>query len=116
MWLQDSSWSRALRGFLEEWSGTTLTATCGTDDASQQRYRDAMTGAGFDVTEITHSYTDELDLDHMVGGICSALGAQKLPPPGQRGDFAAGIGRAVAPHAPFIEQVPVRILAGRTPG
>jgi hypothetical protein len=35
----------------------------------------------------------------MVGGIYSALGAQKLPPPGQRADFAAGIGRAVAPHA-----------------
>ena len=52
LWLQDSSWSRALRGFLEEWSGATLTATCGTDDASQQRYRDAMTGAGFDVTEM----------------------------------------------------------------
>ncbi len=114
MWLQDSSWSRALRGFLEEWSGATLTATCGTDDASQQRYRDAMTGAGFDVTEIIHSYTDELDLDHMVGGIYSALGAQKLPSPDQRADFAAGIGRAVAPHAPFIEHVPVRILAGRT--
>ena len=115
MWLQDSSWSRALRGCLEEWSGATLTATCGTDDASQQRYRDAMTGAGFDVTEIIHSYTDELDLDHMVGGIYSALGAQKLPSADQRADFAAGIGRAVAPHAPFIEHVPVRILAGRTP-
>lgn len=115
MWLQDSSWSRALRRFLEEWSGAALTATCGTDDASQQRYRDAMTGAGLHVTEIIHSYTDELDLDHVVGGIYSALG-QKLPPPGQRTDFAAGIGRAVAPYAPFIEQVPVRILAGRTLG
>ena len=52
----------------------------------------------------------------VVGGIYSALGAQKLPPPGQRADFAARIGRAVAPHAPFIEHVPVRILAGRTPG
>lgn len=116
MWLQDSPWSRALRGFLEEWSGTTLTATCGTDDASQQRYRDALAGAGFDVTEIICSYADELDLDHVVGGIYSALGAQKLPPPGRRADFAAGIGRAVAPHAPFTEHVPVRILAGRAPG
>jgi hypothetical protein len=51
----------------------------------------------------------------MVGGIYSALGAQKLPSPGQRADFAAGIGRAVAPHAPFLEHVQVRILAGRTP-
>jgi SAM-dependent methyltransferase len=51
MWLQDSSWSRALRGFLEQWLGTSPTSTCGTDDASQQRYRDTMTGAGLDVTE-----------------------------------------------------------------
>lgn len=115
MWLQDSSWSRALRGFLEEWLGTALTATCGTDDASRQRYRDAMTDAGFGVTEIIHSYTDELDLDRIAGGIYSALGTQKLPPPDQRAGFAAGIGRAVTPHAPFIEHVPVHILAGRAP-
>jgi hypothetical protein len=33
MWLQDSPWSRALRGFLEQWLGSPATSTCGTDDA-----------------------------------------------------------------------------------
>jgi hypothetical protein len=114
MWLQDSPWSRALRGFLGQWLGTTATGTTGTDDASQQSYRDAMTEAGLDVTEARHDYTDELDFDHLVGGIYSALG-QRLPPADQREAFAAQLRRAVAPHAPFTEHVPVRMLLGRLP-
>jgi ubiquinone/menaquinone biosynthesis C-methylase UbiE len=115
MWLQDSPWSRALRGFLAQWLGTTATGTTGTDDASQQRYRDTMAEAGLDVTETRYDYTDELDFDHLVGGIYSALAAQRLPPPDQRAAFAAQIHRAVAPHAPFTEHVPVRMLLGRRP-
>ena len=88
---------------------------CGTDDASQQRYRDTMTEAGLDVTETRHDYTDELDLDHLVGGVYSALPARRLPPPGQRTAFADQIRRAVAPHAPFTEYVSVRMLLGRRP-
>ncbi len=113
MWLHDSHWSQALRSFLEQWLSTTLTNTCGTDDASQQRYRDTMTEAGLDVTETSHDYTDELDLDHLVGGVYSAIPAQRLPPPGQRTAFAGQIRRAVAPHAPFTEHVPVKMLLGR---
>ena len=45
LWLQDTAWSRALRRFLEQWLGTTTTATCGTDAASQRRYRDSLTAA-----------------------------------------------------------------------
>ncbi len=115
MWLQDSAWSQALRGFLDQWQGSSPSNTCGTDDASQQRYRDAMTEAGLDVTEIRYDYTDELDFDHLVGGVFSALPAQRLPPPGQRAAFADQIRRAVTPHAPFIEPVPVRMLIGRVP-
>jgi len=113
MWLQDSPWSRALRGFLEQWLGTSPANTCGTDDASQQRYRDTMTEAGLDVTETRYDYTGELDLDHLVGGVYSALPAQRLPPPDQRTAFADQISRAVTPHAPFTEPVPVRMLLGR---
>lgn len=110
MWLQDTAWSRALRSFLEQWLGTTLTRTCGTDDASQQRYHDTMAKAGLDVTETSHHYTDELDLDHLIGGVYSAM---RLPPPDQRAAFTEQIRRAVAPHAPFTEHVPVRMLLGR---
>jgi len=113
MWLQDSHWSRALRSTLERWLGITTTRTCGTDDDSQQRYRDTMTGAGLDVTETSYDYTDELDFEHLIGGIYSALPASKLPPPDQRAAFADQIRSAVAPHAPFTEHVPVRILLGR---
>jgi trans-aconitate methyltransferase len=115
MWLQHSPWSRALRSFLEQWLGTSPTNPCGTDDTSQQRYRDTMAEAGLDVTETRYDYTDELDLDHLVGGVYSALSAQRLPPPGQRAAFADQIRRAVAPHAPFTEPVPVRMLLGRRP-
>jgi SAM-dependent methyltransferase len=115
MWLQDSLWSRALRGFLEQWSGTNPADPCGTDDASQQRYRDTMTEAGLDVTETRYDYTDELDLDHLVGSLYSAIPAQRLPPLDQRTAFADQIRRAVTPHAPFTEDVPVRMLLGRRP-
>ena len=60
-----------------------------------------MAEAGLDVTETRFDYTDELDLDHLVGGVYSALPAQRLPPPAQRTAFADQIRRAVAPHAPF---------------
>ena len=115
MWLQDSPWSQALRSFLEHWLGTNPTDPCGTDDASQQRYRDTMAEAGLGVTETRYDYTGELDLDHLVGGVCSALPAQRLPPPDQRTAFAEQIRRAVAPHAPFTEPVSVRMLLGRRP-
>jgi trans-aconitate methyltransferase len=113
MWLQDSAWSRALRGFLEEWWRTTLTATCGTDDESRQRYRETMTEAGFDVTEASHDYASELDLDHIIGGLYSAMSPATLPAPDQRAAFADRLREVLAPHAPFIEQVPVRMLLGR---
>lgn len=115
LWLQDSTWSQALRGFLEQWLGTTLTHACGTDQASQQRYRDTMTAAGFGVTEASFEYTDDLDLEHLVGSLYSALPAQRLPPPDQRAAFTEQVRRAVAPHERFTEPVRVRMLLGRPP-
>jgi hypothetical protein len=61
------------------------------------------------------TYTDVLDLDHLIGGVYSALPVHQLPPPGQRTGFADQIRGAVAPHAPFTEHVPVRMLLGRRP-
>ncbi len=88
LWLQDSAWSRALHGFLEKWLGEKLTRTCGTDEASQRRYRDTLSAAGLDVTETRIEYTDEMDLDRLTGSLYSALPAHKLPPPDQRPLFA----------------------------
>jgi trans-aconitate methyltransferase len=113
LWLHDSPWSQALREFLEQWLATTLTSTCGTDEASQQRYSDTMTAAGLDVTDTSIEYTDDLDLDHLTGSLCSALPASRLPPPDQRAAFADQVRRAVAPHERFTEPVRVRMLLGR---
>jgi hypothetical protein len=97
-------------GVLEQWLDRTLTNACGTDEASQQRYRDTMTAAGFDVTEATFEYTDDLDLGQLVGSLYSAM---PVPPRDQRTAFAEQIRRAVAPHERFTEPVLVRMLLGR---
>ena len=70
MWLQDSPWSQALRGFLEQWMGATLASTCGTDDASQERYRDSMTGAGLGVEKsATTTQTSSTSITSLAGSI-----------------------------------------------
>ena len=74
-----------------------------------------MTGAGLGVTETCYDYTSDLDLGHLVGSLYSAIPARQLPPPDQRTAFADQIRRAVAPHAPFTEHVPVRMLLGQRP-
>jgi SAM-dependent methyltransferase len=112
LWMQGSAWSQALRGYLEEWLGTTLRQQCGTDEASQHRYRDALAAAGFATSEVTVDYSDELTLDQIVGGVYSALSVDQLPSDDQRARFAEQLGEAVQPHAPFDEQVRVTIQIG----
>jgi len=113
LWLQDSAWSQALRRFLEHWLGTTTTATCGTDAASQRRYCDSLTAAGYEVQEASVEYTSDLDLEQFVGGIYSALSADQIPPPDQRPLFAEQVRRALQPHERFTEHVRVAMLLGR---
>jgi SAM-dependent methyltransferase len=116
LWQQDSAWSRALRRFLEQRTGTSAAAPCGTDAASRQRYRDRLVTAGYDVREATVEYRDDLDLDQLVGGVYSALGIGALPAPDARPAFAEQVRRAVAPHRPLTEHVRVAMLFGRAPG
>ena len=87
---------------------------CGTDEASQARYRRQMADAGFDVIERHIDYEAVLDLDALVGGLLSALPVQELPPPQRRHEFAARVGRALAPETRFTEHVRVSMLLGRT--
>jgi SAM-dependent methyltransferase len=112
-WLQDTAWSRALRGYLEKWLGRTLTHPCGTDADSQRRYAEALRAAGYDVVSGAVDYNVELDLDQLVGGVYSALSPDLLPPPDQRPVFAEEIRAALAPGGRFTEHVHVAILAGR---
>jgi SAM-dependent methyltransferase len=86
-WLQDTMWSRALRGFLERWLDRSLTFPCGSDDASQQRYAASLRAAGFQVSVASVEYTAEMDLDHLIGGVYSALSVHQLPAVEQRPAF-----------------------------
>jgi ubiquinone/menaquinone biosynthesis C-methylase UbiE len=112
-WLQDSAWSRALRGCLEQWLGGKLTQTCGTDSASQRRYRDCLIAAGFDVDETSVDYTDEMNLEQLVGGVYSAFSVDQLPAADQRPLFAEQVRRAVHPETRFREHIRVTMLTGR---
>jgi SAM-dependent methyltransferase len=114
LWLQESRWSVALREFLQTSFGWKLDATCGTDEASRARYRRQLADAGFGVVERHIDYEDVLDLDSLVGGLLSAFPVQELPPPERRREFAARVGRALAPETRFTEHVRVSMLLGRT--
>jgi len=114
LWLQDAAWSRALRGYLEDWLGSKVANTCGTDDASQRRYRDSLTAAGLDPAVVSVDYADELTVEQIVGGVYSALPVDRIPTPDQRPGFAERLGDVLRPHGPFVERVRVAILTGRT--
>ena len=113
LWLQDSGWSRALREFLQDWFGKRLTATCGTDEATRQRYRAALAAAGYETSTTSVEYQCLLDVDRIVGGVLSAVPVDGLPPLDRRAAFAGGIDEALRPHAPYEEHVRVSVLTGR---
>jgi ubiquinone/menaquinone biosynthesis C-methylase UbiE len=114
LWQQDTAWSRALRRFLEGWLGEPLTATCGTDEASQRVYRNELAAAGFEVRGAAFDYGTDLDLGQVVGGVFSALGGH-LPGPEGRADFTEQVRRALPAQERFHEHVHVSVLAGVLP-
>jgi hypothetical protein len=112
LWLQDTDWSRALRGCLREWTGRECACACGTDAESRRGYREAMAAAGYRTAEATVTYTAPVDLDHLVGGVFSAMSAEQLPDPDGRREFAARVRSALAPHTRFTERVTVVVQTG----
>ncbi|RKR89629.1 methyltransferase family protein [Micromonospora pisi] len=113
LWLQDTTWSRALRAFLERWSGRRLDYACGTDTDSHQRYRASLAAAGFETHETYVAYQASLDLEQLVGSLYSAFPVDQLPAPQRRPDFADQVRQALIPEDRFTEQVRVTILTGR---
>jgi len=113
LWLQDTDWSRALRGCLEQWLRQPLTSACGTDQQSQRRYHEALSRLGCDVLSTSIEYALELSLDDIVGGVFSALPVDRLPAPEARPAFFDRVREALGPQERFSEQVRVAILAGR---
>lgn len=112
LWLQDSDWSRSLRGCLETWVGKSLTRTCGSDADSQARYADSLAAAGYVVRSASVEYQADLDVDAVVGGVYSAMSVDLLPAPDQRPVFADLVRGALAPFEPLAEQVRVAVLTG----
>jgi hypothetical protein len=114
LWLQNSAWSRALRGCLEEWWGTTLEASCGTSSRDRLRYARALESAGFvDVRDIAVEHNGELTFDELFGGVCPAIPADQLPGPDERADFTERIRQALPGGERFTEHVRVSTLVGR---
>jgi SAM-dependent methyltransferase len=113
LWLQETGWSRALREFMQRWLDCELTYPCGTDEQSQQRYREALKAAGFDVVSTAVDYVAELDLDQIVGGVYSAMSEDRLPAPDERPGFTEQFRAALGPDERFIEHVHVAIQIGR---
>ncbi|XVV07646.1 hypothetical protein ACQPW3_20615 [Actinosynnema sp. CA-248983] len=95
---------------MEHYLGTRLTLTCGADEHTQQRYANALS-AHFTVRRHLFEYDDHLDVEHIVGGVLSALPVDKLP--ADRSAFVHALSDVLAPHGPFAERVDVRVLTGR---
>ncbi|NBH12269.1 class I SAM-dependent methyltransferase [Amycolatopsis sp. SID8362] len=112
LWLQDTAWSAALRDVLSAYLGTPLHRTCGTAEASQERYAAALVAAGYAVDLRVVDYATTLTVEEMVGGVFSAMSPEQLPAPDARPAFTDRVRTAVAPHGPLREAVRVRILTG----
>lgn len=115
LWLQETAWSRALREVLERWLARSLAHPCGTDTASQQRYAAGLRAAGFTVSQMAIEYTDQIDLDQLLGGVYSAFSVEQLPTPDQRQVLADQVRQALHPQDRFTEQVRVTLLLGTVP-
>ncbi|WP_328614210.1 class I SAM-dependent methyltransferase [Amycolatopsis sp. NBC_00355] len=69
LWLQDTPWSAALRQLMADHVGVPLHRTCGTDASSQERYREALSAAGYAVDLRVVDYSATLTVEEIVGGV-----------------------------------------------
>jgi SAM-dependent methyltransferase len=116
LWLQETSWARALRAHLEAWVGRRLTARCGTDPASREGYRHLLGTAGFThLTDTRVAYSDGLTFTQLVGSVYSAMTPDQLPRGDERARFERrlhdALGCPAADHV-FVEHVEVVALVG----
>ncbi|WP_230423440.1 hypothetical protein [Streptomyces radicis] len=115
LWLQDTAWSRALRGVIEERHGGPLTATCGTSAEDRARYAAALVRAGYTgVREVAVVRRAELDAAWLIGEVCSAMSPGTLPAPAERAAFEDRVRRALPGPGPYREEVPLTALLGRS--
>ncbi|GAA2079739.1 class I SAM-dependent methyltransferase [Streptomyces albiaxialis] len=116
LWLQDSDWSRALKGVLEEHFRTELKASCGTGPEDRARYAAALEDAGYGgVRETVTEYRAPLTFEEIVGGVWSAVPASALPPPEGRAAFAERLRAALPAGEGFTEDVRLSVLLAHAP-
>ncbi|RBQ05964.1 SAM-dependent methyltransferase [Micromonospora sp. LHW51205] len=112
LWMQDTEWSIALRGCLERMVGYPVTGRCQTDEDGRRRNREALVGAGYRYEETSVRYDAPLTVDDMVGGVFSAMSAERLPTLHQRAEFAADVREALGGVDVVTERVTVRLQCG----
>ncbi|MFI7250357.1 class I SAM-dependent methyltransferase [Micromonospora chalcea] len=112
LWTQDTEWSLALRGCLERMLGHPVTARCQTDEEGRRRNREAIVRAGYRYEETSVRYDAPLTVDDMVGGVFSAMSAERLPTLQQRAAFAADVRGHLGGVDVVTERVTVRLQCG----
>ncbi|WP_064446031.1 class I SAM-dependent methyltransferase [Micromonospora sp. NBRC 110037] len=112
LWMQDTEWSIGLRGCLERMVGYPVTGRCQTDEDGRRRNREALVGAGYRYEETSVRYDAPLTVDDMVGGVFSAMSAERLPTLHQRAEFAADVREALGGVDVVTERVTVRLQCG----
>ncbi len=117
LWLGEREWTRALRGYLEQWFGP-VTSSCGTDDQTREERRRLLEQTGFtDITVLIDHFQARLDTEFVLGHLCSALSPGQIPPH-RHEEFATGLKAALQPFTEdaaggLVEDVPVAVLVGR---
>ena len=114
LWLQDTDWSRTLQECLQRWLGLEKRpiGSCQTDEAGRRLNREALETAGYRVTETSVDYQAQLTVDQLVGGVFSALSADRLPPPASRDKFAEQLRDALGQPDHLTEHVRVWLQLG----
>ncbi|MFG1778926.1 class I SAM-dependent methyltransferase [Micromonospora sp. NPDC049048] len=112
LWLQDAEWSGALRECLERLLGHPVTANCQTDEAGRLLNQEALVRAGFRYTESSVQYDAPLTVDDMVGGVFSALSADRLPSAQGRAAFTAEVRDALGGRDEVTERIRVWLQFG----
>jgi hypothetical protein len=112
LWLQDAEWSGALRECMERLLGHPVTATCQTDEAGRRRNQDALVRAGYRYTESSVQYDAPLTVDDMVGGVFSAMSADRLPSTQGRATFTAEVRDALGGRDKVTERIRVWLQFG----
>ncbi|TWH74758.1 class I SAM-dependent methyltransferase [Modestobacter roseus] len=115
LWLGGAAWAKAVNAYLADWFGRPLTAGCGSDEEALRDRQGQLEAAGFaDVAVLRHHYQADVDADHVIGHLYSALDADVLPT-AHRPRFEDGLRAVLNPFvdAPMQEDVPVTALVGR---